>query len=532
MAALAAKRGLNLSPRSAGLSDPFLFPEMTRAVDRIRAAMQGGEHIAVFGDYDADGITAAAQFARFFRRHGNDAKIHLPQRSDGYGMTSAFIAACAAKRTSLIITVDTGIAAHAEIEEAKRRGIDVIVTDHHSASRGRPPAFAVIHPTLPSAFPNVHLSGSGVAYCVIRALETSMGSEEWRGMEEDLLLATIGTVADLVPLVGENRTLVTAGLSCAARLPSSSPLARLIRAGRGDGGPLKSSDIAFRIAPRINASGRIADPALALEAILSGEGIEELLTLNEERKAMTDDLMRTAERMIDDRRLFLCAADSSFPAGIIGLLAGRITESRGKPSLIAHCGENLCTASLRSVPGIDVTAILGASDVSRFLLTWGGHSQAAGCTFAPEHFESIRDALEEELRRNGITEDDLCPTLSLDAEVSVKDLNEDVLRSLASLEPFGHGNEEPVFLLRNGTMTDARTVGGTGEHLQCRIGGVKGIAFRLGHLLERCAEGTLDIACRLQANTWNGRSELQLVIVDIRHHVPAVVQTGTKLPST
>lgn len=508
---LRRERGIADDP-AARLSDPFLFHEMKAAVERIRTAMQEGETIAIFGDYDADGVTASAQLLRFFRRHGIEPLVHLPHRAqEGYGMKKTSIDALKKKGAKLIVTVDTGIAAHAEIAHAKSLGIDVIITDHHRPQGGRPDAFAVIHPLVPSAFPNAHLSGSGVAFMLVRALEDG---QPWDG-DLDIALATIGTIGDLVPLTGENRTLVIHGLKFLSKLPES-PLRDFIEDVRGTG-PLTAGDIAFRVVPRINAAGRMAHPDIALRAILEGgESLAELHKLNGDRRSFVDELDLLLSKEATEHHAFIVVASQNVTPGTAGLLASRFTERTGRPSLVAAIlGEN-AVGSIRSPEGLDVVECLEHPSVRPFLLTYGGHAQAAGCTFLAADAARLREALCAVLTERGLDAHTLTPVLTIDAELPPSSVNAHFVRSLSSLEPFGAGNDEPVFLLRAQTIADLRAVGSDATHLQCRIGQIKAIGFGLGAYAETLGSERVDVACRVGMNAWNGKESVQLFIEDIR----------------
>ena len=510
---LRTERGIIDDP-SAKLSDPFLFPEMQKAVDRIESAMKKKETIAIFGDYDCDGITASAQLVRFFRRHGIEPLVHLPDRlKEGYGMRKESIEALKKKGVSLIITVDTGISAHEEIVHAKDAGIDVIVTDHHRDKGGRPDAFAVIHPLIPSPVPNPHLCGAGVAFMLVRALEHG---KPWQDIEIDIALAAIGTIGDLVPLVGENRVLVQHGLQCLGDLPPS-PLKDLVDSVRGNT-PISATDVAFKIVPRLNAAGRMSHPILALNALLEGgEALKILHELNADRQTFVSDLHAAMEPSIDLLHPFIVLGHSDITPGTAGLLASRFTERFFRPSLVAALLGDRAVASIRSIPEIDAMDCLSHPSVSSLLTSFGGHRQAAGCTFPQKHMGALQQALNALMMKRGITSDSLVPTLDIDAALEPQTLSLSFVRTMQGLSPFGQGNDEPVFLLSSQTLSDLRPVGSEGAHLQLRIGGTKAIAFRLGNILEHLSEREpYDIACRVGANAWNGKETVQLFVEDVR----------------
>lgn len=520
---LAAERGIVPSGTRSVLSSPSLFEEMSRAVERIHAAESTGETIAIFGDYDADGITGVAQLVRYFRRRGIEPLTYLPHRvKEGYGLKRESIDALRQRGTTLIITVDTGITAHDECAYARTIGIDVIVTDHHhpvfvptsEGLRSRPPAYAVIHPQVPSPFPNPHLCGSGVAFMLVRALEPE---QSWVGIEEDFVLAAIGTVADLVPLTGENRTLVMWGLSFIESLPQG-PLKAFMESIRSGNRPITSTDLAFRFAPRINASGRMADPTIALSALIEGgDAIDELNRLNASRQESTLQMYALAETMIDRDAWFLCIGSDQFSAGLVGLIAGKLTEAYGRPSFVASFDGSRGSASLRSIPSYDVMHALRHPSVAPLLKTCGGHRQAAGCTFDVQDFSSVRGALNDAIRSSNLSEAHLVPSLTIEASLCHSDLSLPMLRAITDLEPFGQENREPLFALMQQRLDGIRRVGQEGKHLQCRVAGTKAVGFSFGQYVDDLLRhSTVDIAFRLTEDTWNGNHSVQIVIEDIR----------------
>ena len=512
---LRTERGI-VDDTSAKLFDPFLFPEMQKAVDRIESAMKKKETIAIFGDYDCDGITASAQMVRFFRRHGVEPLVHLPDRiKEGYGMRKESIDALKKKGVSLIITVDTGISAHEEISHAKERGIDVIVTDHHRDKGGRPDAFAVLHPLVPTPVPNPHLCGAGVAFMLVRALEHG---KPWQDIEIDIALATIGTIGDLVPLVGENRTLVMHGLQCLGNLPES-PLKDLVESVGGST-PLSATDVAFKIVPRLNAAGRMSHPILALDALMKGgDALRVLHDLNSDRQTFVSDLHAAMEPSIDLLHPFIVLGHCDITPGTAGLLASRFTERFFRPSLVAALLEDRAVASIRSIPEIDAMDCLSHPSVSSLLTSFGGHTQAAGCTFSPKNMGALQQALNALMIERGITADSMVPTLDIDAALQPQVLSLSFAKTMQALSPFGQGNDEPAFLLSSQTLSDFRPVGSEGAHLQLRVGGTKAIGFRLGNIIEHLSErAPYDIACRVGVNAWNGKETVQLFVEDIRAH--------------
>ncbi len=539
-------RERNLSLEEQLLPSPDVFPDMSSAVGRIEKAIAREEPIGIFGDYDCDGITAVAQLCRFFGRRGIDPLVRLPHRvRDGYGLSESIVRDCIDAGLTLLITADTGITAAKHIAKLQEYGIDVIVTDHHALPAELPEARALLHPALASDFPQPYPSGAGVVFHLLRALERDV----WEGREVDEALAMIGTVADLVPLHGGNRTLVVRGLCSLAALRDG-PLARLRDEVKSGDAPLTSTDIAFRLAPRINAAGRMDDPTVALTALLrGGESIALLSRLNGERQRATEDLMKKLLLEVEGNDSpFLVAVSEHYHPGIIGLLAGKLCENTGRPALVAYTDGTLCTGSLRSPRTYDVTAglvrvasaakschpelaCLGRrvgrieGQGSPLLMSFGGHAQAAGCSFALTGLEELKRTLSADVSSH-VPKDSLRPTLEIDAALDPRDISPRFAEQLRRLEPFGQGNPEPLFLLEHVTIMDPRCVGRENRHFQARVGGVKAVGFGLGQFLEHCAH-PLDLACRLGENAWNGRRELQLFIEDMR----VTTRAPSSLPS-
>lgn len=508
-ASLLAARGIDDGAQA--LIDPFCIPDMEAAARRILAAIERQERIGIFGDYDCDGVTSTAQLVRYFARNGVTPVVRLPHRvRDGYGLSMQIVEELVDAGIRLLITVDTGIASSHEIARAADAGMDVIVVDHHHILQAPARAVAVVHPGLSSAFPLPHPSAAGVTLLLLRALE----GEDWPDRPTDEALAAIGTIADLVPLTGQNRALVRRGLQALNSLQAG-PLADMARRACPSG-TVTATDVAFRIAPRLNAAGRMASADIALAALLEGgTHLDALDALNTQRQDVTQQMTAGILATLDAAPALpalISAASPTYPHGIIGLLAGRLTETYGRPSIIATCCDGKGTASLRSTPAYDIAA--GLQHCNDLLDTFGGHAQAGGCTFPIDRWEQLTHRLREHVEAS-VRPDALLPVLALDSTLHLRDVTTTLATAIASLAPFGQGNAEPVFLVPHVTLEGMRRVGGDGQHLQARAGDVKVIGFRMGHLLDTMA-GPLDLACRIGIDTWNGRATAQLSLLDVR----------------
>ena len=507
-ALLAREREIELGAQGA-LIGPCVYPDMQRAVERIKQAVAAKERIAIFGDYDCDGVTSTAQLVRYFQRHEHEPIIRLPHRmQDGYGLNPRIVDEFIEQEVSLLITVDTGIASIAEISELQGRQVDVIITDHHQHAEELPPAYAIVHPALAPKHPSPHPAGAGVAYQLVRALE---GADTWSDSAVDQALAMIGTVADLVELRGNNRLLVQQGLRALAPLDTH-PLAQLFEVAGTNLYQASSTDIAFRIAPRINAAGRMADPLLALEALLQGgQAVQELDQLNADRQDETSMHIETALKDMTDSPL-AASCKEEYGHGIVGLIAGKLTEQSGRPSMAATIDGDICTASLRSPKSYHITE--GLQRCKHLLLRFGGHAQAAGCTFEYARWQELCQALSEDIQAH-VSLEELVPSLHVDLTLAASDITLSLVRECSNLAPYGQGNPEPLFLLPQAQVSDTRRVGKDQSHLQARIHGIKAIGFGLGELEQHCT-GPLDLVCRLGVDNWQGKEEVQLYIVDMR----------------
>lgn len=493
--------------------DARLFRDFDKAAERIMRAIAAREKIGIFGDYDCDGITSTAILARFLLRHGIQPVMRLPHRlNEGYGLQQAIVEEFRNTDVTLLLTVDTGATAIEPIARARSEGMDVIVLDHHHLPPTLPPAFAILHPSLASPPIVPAPCGAGVAWSVVSSMQRKSGDAEWDDRETDIALAAIGTIADVVELRGGNRTLTHSGLLALSRLKNG-PLA-LLCMHSGLRAPYSSRDVAFRIAPRINAAGRMSDPHIALGALLGDtEAMLSLDFLNRERQdavsAHLELLLPKAE--IDDCSV-LCFVHDDYSPGVCGLLAGRLCESFGKPVLVGALRNGVCVASLRSIPAFDVTA--GLARAADLLITFGGHAMAAGCTFRHADFDALRGRLEADVRAC-VPPASLVPRISADAVIVPDDVTINLCDSLRALEPFGQGNPEPRFFIRNVRLERARRVGNGGKHLQASVRGRKLIGFNLGHL-EAFSDKPLDLMCRVGMDNWRGSRAAQLLLDDMR----------------
>ena len=501
--------------------DPFLLGDMRAACERIRAAIGDGRRICVHGDYDVDGIAATALAVLLLRELGAEVDWHLPSRFDeGYGVRAETLARLADEGCGLVLTVDCGITAAAEVAEAKARGLEVIVTDHHRPGDTLPDCPIVA--TRPSDYPFPELCGTGVVYKLGQAL-FGVDSEI---PKRHLDLVALATVADVVPLVGENRSLAVAGLRTLARTQKPG-LQALMRAAGVDPAAVDAAAVGFRLGPRINAAGRLGHPRAALELLLTTDADEArrladtLEELNRERQAVEGRILREAVAQVEEwpeadrRRRAYVVAGEDWHEGVIGIVASRLVERFNRPVVLVAGGEGDWKGSGRSIPTFDLHAGLAAC--SDLLGRWGGHRAAAGLSIAPENIPAFAERFAEHAA-GLLLEDDLVPVTRVDAIVPRGTrLTLDLCAELAQLAPFGLGNPEVTLLAPGCELGELATVG-EGKHLRFRVrrdGADAGsaIAFGIGARLDVYRqEGRWDVAFRLAENRWNGTVSPQLVV--------------------
>lgn len=508
------------------LSDPFLLKDMDKAAARITRAVDNMEKIAVYGDYDADGVTSTAMLYSYLETRGADVIFYIPQREgEGYGMNIGAVEYLKEQGVSLIVTVDNGISSVQEVARANELGIDVVVTDHHRPQEILPDAVAVVDAYRPDdTSPYKHFSGVGIAFKLLMALEDGAGDVE------DLLeaysdLAAIGTIGDIVPLTGENRTLIRAGLERLSQSDRPGVQALLENAGIA-GKTLTSTNVAFTLVPRINATGRMGAPERAVRLLISSYEeeaevlSEEICADNEERRRVEAEIAEAAFAAIEAKGYMkdrvVVVDGENWHHGVIGIVASRVTERCGKPCMIISRGETEAKGSGRSIEGFSLfEAICACGDL---LIKFGGHPMAAGITLKPENIEAFRKRINQYAAEHFPQMP--TQTVTLDCKLNPAALSVSMAQSLTQLEPFGNGNPQPVFGLFNMELSNVTPVGG-GGHLRLTLekNGAVITAMRFNTKPEELPYhigDKIDLAVQLEAREFRGQPSLTVIVRDMK----------------
>lgn len=515
--------------------DPFLFKDMKRAVKRLEQAIKQEEQITIHGDYDADGVSASVILYTTLQILGAKVNVFLPHReTDGYGVNKNTISLLASEGTKLIITCDCGIASVEEIMEGNKLGIDTIITDHHMMKETLPPAYAILHPKVANeTYPFKDLAGGGVAYKLAQASLRTLGKNTPRindveTFEKWLLdMVTTSTIGDMVPLRGENHTLVRYGLMVLNKTKRLG-LQKLIEVAGLTSGQIGTGQVSFQIVPRINAAGRMNHANVAFKLLVEQDekrAIElarELNGNNQDRQKMTEFIMRELAPQVQaqkDKKV-LVVAGRDWPLGLVGLLAGKIMEAEQKPCIILTMNKGDLAGSGRSLGGISLLDIFAAAGET--VKQSGGHHQAAGLRLAsPETLPEFQKRAWEFVASERV-DNPYTPELEIDAEVALEDVHWELYDVLERFQPFGMENREPKYLARNLTVAGLQPVGNDGKHLRLMVKHNnevvrKCIGFSFGEWCERLQTGDkIDMVFEVGVNEWNGNRELQLKIIDIR----------------
>lgn len=515
------------------IHDPFLFAQMERVVTRIGEAKEKNERVGIFGDYDADGVTSSVIMREALSALGLTVSVYIPEKlSEGHGLNMKALDFFGSEGIKLILVLDCGMTNHAEITEARRRGMNIIVIDHHHVPEILPEAFAIINPKLPGeTYPFQELCGAGTSFKVAQALYDRYLPDEKDQLKWLLDVVAVGTVADVMPLIGENRVIVKYGLIVLSKTRRVG-FQEMFSVGGiqiDENTKPDAHTIGFRIAPRINAASRMAHAMLAHELLMEKNQAHarvlalELDAHNVARQkisaATTDEVRAIALNIYQDKK-FIFAAEEHFPFGIVGLVAGRIANEFHKPACVLTKGKETSQGSFRGIPELNIIETI--EQCSDLVVKFGGHAQAAGMTIKNKNLDEFYEkfnALVEKQLENIVTE----PELWIDMRLHPEHITPKLYQDIALFSPFGEGNPEPVFVLENMWLEEVRLVGNGNKHLKLKLvadGGTKGfdaIGFSLGGAFADLKKNDLlDVAFQLSENIWNGRAAIQLKLIDIR----------------
>jgi single-stranded-DNA-specific exonuclease len=520
---------VHLMPALKSLPDPFLLPDMSVAVDRIARAIRDKENIAIYGDYDVDGITSSALMVCFFRMLGVDVRVYIPNRlREGYGLSVDAINKLKEQGIDLVITVDNGTRSVSEVGIAKDLGLDVVVTDHHEVEGPLPEAIAVVNPKRPeSEYPHRDLAGCGVAFALTMALRKKLRDEGLLpdpepNLKDYLDLVAIGTIADIVPLVGVNRTLTKFGINRMMENPRPGVKSLLKVGGLDPARGLSSGQIAFRIAPRINAAGRMGEAYPALECLIADDqGQADALTgeldrANAERQRVEERILNEALKddgfKMAEKGHAVVVASPRWHPGVVGIVASKLAETTKKPSAVIACSGGIGKGSVRTSAGVNVMGAL--SRAADMLDRFGGHEQAAGFTIDVRRIDEFRERFSSACAEFASQKEG--PVLSVDAEVDASNIDDRLVYEISQLGPYGTGNPEPVLCCGDLKVEDASIVGS--NHLRLKVSDGRtyfsAIGFGMADLIPDLKSDSL-IAFVPQHNEWNGNVSIQLKIKGI-----------------
>ena len=513
-----------ITPTRDDFHNPFLFKGMDIAVDRIIKAINNKEKLLIYGDYDVDGITSTTVLKKYLMDRGISVDTYIPNRlHEGYGLNKKAIDTIKERNIDLIITVDCGISAIEEVDYAVRLGMDIIVTDHHEVGEKLPNALAVIDAKRKdNTYPFRALAGVGVVFKLIQALSIKLEIKPEEYLKY-LDLVCVGTISDIVPLEGENRTIAKLGLML-IKVTRNLGLRELIKSSGYK--EIDSNTISFGVAPRINACGRMGHEEEALKLFLA-EDLESATKITKElneyntlrqstEKAIYEEAVQQIEKNHLDANNSIVLGGKGWHHGVIGIVSSKVTDKYYKPSILLSFEDNIAKGSGRSVPGFDLYE--GLAKCEDLLEKYGGHSMAVGLTLKKENLENFKERFEQIAKEKNIKE--LVPIIYIDDELKLKDINMDLVKSISILEPFGEANKVPLFLIRNLKIDSIRALS-EGRHLKLTLRDenfvINAIGFELGYLAEEYRIGDrIDVVGTLEINSFNGFSSIQINMKDIR----------------
>lgn len=515
--------------------DPYLLIDMKKAVERVYQALESKEDVLVYGDYDADGVTSSALLVEVLESIGIRAEVYIPQREkEGYGLNMRSVSEIIDRKFNLVITCDCAITNVEEVELFNQNNIDVIITDHHKEPEILPNAYAIIHAGLKreTKYPFHILAGVGIAYKfavgILQSEKCHLSIKDKEIAEKWLLdLVAIGSVADMVPLIGENRTLVKYGLMVMKNKKKRFGLEKLYEISGTNVEKINSTTIGFQIGPRINSAGRIDHANTSFE-LLRTKNLERAIEIanelnlnNRKRQDITNKILSQAKSQldcVDKDTKFIWVYDKSWNLGVVGLVAGKLVQEYYRPSFVFGSDGNLWTGSVRGIDEIDLMEIINT--VSDKLERYGGHKSAAGLSIKDENFEEVKKSIENEIKTR-LKDLDLYPSLTLDCEINLSDIDWDLLDYLEKFEPFGMENSRPKFLIKNCKVNDISFMGKDENHLRLQVEQLGVIKKIVGFSMARNFvdiknNDIIDMVVELGVNEWNGNRSLEIYLLDFK----------------
>ncbi len=518
-----------IAPNTEQLKDPFLMKGMEKATERILLAIENHEHITVYGDYDVDGITSTAALVRFLTEHKAQVDYYIPDRlQEGYGINNGALGQIAKNGTTLLITVDCGITAVSEIEYAKQMGMEVIVTDHHECKEQLPDALCILNPKQPDCpYPFKKLAGVGVVFKLLQALTIRTKYHMKELFEEYLGMVAIGTIADVMPLLGENRIIVQKGIAMMKYMVNRG-LQALIEQADLDASHITAGTVGFVLAPRINAAGRMGDPKCAVEMLLANDEktarryAQSLDKENKLRQATEIKILEDAYRLLEnDKQLqedyVLILDHEGWHHGIIGIVASKISEHFHKPCILISTSNGMGKGSGRSIKTFNLFKAL--EHCSEELFKFGGHELAAGLSVETDKISEFRRKINE-YAKSVLTEEDFVPVIYADTELPIRYVNMNTAEKLSVLEPHGMGNTSPVFYAANLCVVHIKSLC-DGKHVKLTLSDgehyVDAVGFNMGYCLsELNPHDRIDILYHIDINVYRGIRQVQIVLKDMR----------------